>query len=231
MLLASITTSRTGGARGDKPLHRMLEIIGVEKRQRRLQRDDHARPPRFRRSAPTVLGHQIVVPGMRANSTVRARVVVHTPCSSDRMMPVATPCWIGMNRTAAIVDDDQREFRELRRQTSRKVETRTILCATNSSTPASAACGTWASRPAAERRKRQDKPRADERAELRDAARLGNHGGARRARIDGKSADQTGQRAGRADAEKIAIDVGLPARGRERRASSPPSAPSRRQRR
>ena len=99
----------------------------------------------------------------------------------------------------------------LRRQTSTHVATRTIRCATNSSTPASAACGTWASRPAPNAESASASPAQIERAELRDAAGFGDDRRARRAGVERKGADQSGQQAGRADPDEIAVDVG-PAR-------------------
>ena len=101
MPLASITSS-FGLGRLHHLHHVGAETRRVEEGQRRLQAD-HGDAGQALACMCGCAGHQIVVPGTRSNSTSRARVVLQMPCSSDRMMPSAAPCWIGSTMMSAAV--------------------------------------------------------------------------------------------------------------------------------
>ena len=88
------------------------------------------------------------MPGTGASSTTWVRVEIHTPCTSDRPTPIATPVGTGSRITAAAVMAISANSTErLARHRGDRAEMRTMRIATNSSSPASAACGTWASTP------------------------------------------------------------------------------------
>ena len=89
---------------------------------------------------------------MRSSSIAWARVVVHTPCSTDSSTPTPTPCSIGSATIASAVARISRNSARLRLHTSTITPTRTRRIATKKRTPANAAEGRWASASLANKR-------------------------------------------------------------------------------
>ena len=163
-------------------------------------------------------GHQIEVPGTLSRVMRRARVVDHMPCSSESMMPVATPVPTGRTMIAVAVARINMNSPKACRKIVTISPKLTMRIATKIRMPASAARGTWAKKRRVVTGHAKDKRDRREVRELAASTDLGHNPGQWRAGVDRKGAEEARHQISRADSGKVAIDGGGGARNRDERA-------------
>ena len=166
-----------------------------------------------RRSRAAATGHQIVVPGTGASSTTWVRVEIHTPCTSDRPTPIATPVGTGSRITAAAVTAISANSPGAWRATVAIVPRWHDAHCHEQQQAGQRRMRHLGEHAAAGQRQRRHHQRRQQRRGLRGAARLVHDRGARRAGIDREAAEQRRADIGRAQPDEVAVDVGALAAG------------------
>ena len=193
---------------GGEALDGATKIVGVEKRQRRLQRDQPERRERTRLSTFLSRGHQIDVPGMRSNSIAsgarrRPDAMQHRQQDADGH-PLLDRERHNCKRSR---EDQQKLGSASSPHVDHHADANKTYCDKEKDARQRGG-GQMGERFAREQENTDRRRGRNQSRKLRPAARLRNGGRRRRACIHRKGADETTQGVGRSDADEIPVDVG-----------------------